>query len=119
MTNKFDPSKPVQTRDGRKARILCTDYKSNLSTIVALVASNLWEGKEDLWFTDETGKKIGGVNPAGKHLINIPETHEVTIHLSQWPEGDYSICTGPPDPESSLRYIASKRITFTEGEFED
>lgn len=23
----FDPTKPVQTRDGRKARILCTDMK--------------------------------------------------------------------------------------------
>jgi hypothetical protein len=23
----FDPSKPVQTRDGRKARVLCTDFK--------------------------------------------------------------------------------------------
>jgi hypothetical protein len=25
---KFDPTKPVQTRDGRKARIICTDRKS-------------------------------------------------------------------------------------------
>lgn len=27
MTKPFDPSKPVKTRDGRKARIICTDRK--------------------------------------------------------------------------------------------
>lgn len=37
MTDKpFDPTKPVQTRDGRKARIICTDAASPLP-IVALV----------------------------------------------------------------------------------
>lgn len=32
----FDPTKPVQTRDGRKARIICTDAKGVLP-IIALV----------------------------------------------------------------------------------
>lgn len=33
---EFDPTKPVQTRNGRKARILCTDRK-NTYPIVALI----------------------------------------------------------------------------------
>jgi len=33
----FDPSKPVQTRDGRKARIICTDRKHPDGPIVALI----------------------------------------------------------------------------------
>ena len=36
----FDPNKPVQTRDGRKARIICTDANKdsgNHYPIVALV----------------------------------------------------------------------------------
>ena len=32
----FDPTRPVQTRDGREARILCTDRKGS-SPILALV----------------------------------------------------------------------------------
>lgn len=34
----FDPIKPVQTRDGRKARIICTDAKGSFP-IIALVTS--------------------------------------------------------------------------------
>lgn len=34
----FDPKRPVQTRDGRKARIICTDAKVNEKPIIALVA---------------------------------------------------------------------------------
>ena len=33
----FDPTKPVQTRDGRKARIICTDRVCAQGSIVALV----------------------------------------------------------------------------------
>jgi hypothetical protein len=36
MCKPFDPSKPVQTRDGRKARIICTDAEG-VQPIVALV----------------------------------------------------------------------------------
>ena len=34
---KFDPSRPVQTRDGRKARIVCVDMKRDHYPILALV----------------------------------------------------------------------------------
>lgn len=37
MTKKFDPTKPVQTRDGRKARIICTDVNDKYYPIMALV----------------------------------------------------------------------------------
>lgn len=42
---KFDPTKPVQTRDGRPARIICTDrYESNGQfPIVALVNVGAYE----------------------------------------------------------------------------
>lgn len=32
----FDPTKPVQTRNGREARIICTDFKRK-EPIVALI----------------------------------------------------------------------------------
>ena len=33
----FDPTKPVQTRDGRKARIICTDLNNPAFRIVAVI----------------------------------------------------------------------------------
>lgn len=45
----FDPTKPVQTRDGRKARILCTDRIHVDGTIVALIGypkDSAHEGQE-------------------------------------------------------------------------
>lgn len=35
----FDPTKPVQTRDGRPARIVCTDVKGTTHSIVSLVTT--------------------------------------------------------------------------------
>lgn len=35
---EFDPTKPVQTRDGRPARIICTDREHVTDNIVALVS---------------------------------------------------------------------------------
>lgn len=71
----FDPSKPVQTRDGRAARILCTDRKDSRFPIIALVTYA--NGSE----TPSYYTKNGGYNDpiCNKHspgdLINIPEKH--------------------------------------------
>ena len=69
--NTFDPTKPVQTRDGRKARIICTDRKGTDFSVLALVLNS--EGGESLetytangWYT-----RNGGMS--GEDLINIPE----------------------------------------------
>ena len=40
MNKPFDPLKPVQTRDGRKARIICTDRKMDGFPILALIPSH-------------------------------------------------------------------------------
>ncbi len=40
MTKPFDPSKPVQTRDGRKARIIATDRADKSYPIVALIGDD-------------------------------------------------------------------------------
>jgi len=65
----FDPTKPVQTRDGRKARIICTDKKS-ISTIVALVEDE--NGEEGIISYLGSGTVfINGESPVD--LINIEE----------------------------------------------
>jgi hypothetical protein len=65
----FDPTKPVQTRDGRKARIICTDACCE-DPIIALVDSN---GHEYVFWYSLTGKHSRDDIESDNDLINIPE----------------------------------------------
>jgi hypothetical protein len=65
----FDPTKPVQTRDGRKARILAADIK-NVYPILAVIEET--SGRE----VADTFKSDGRILVNGEShsdLINIPE----------------------------------------------
>jgi hypothetical protein len=71
--SKLDVTKPVQTRDGRKVRILCTDRDDLYYPIVALIGANAVlniytkDGKYD-WMKREEH---------GRDLINVP--NEITV----------------------------------------
>lgn len=66
----FDPSKPVQTRDGHAARIICTDRKGD-RPIVALV------DHDDCEFV--ICKNVDGTSlHCDSDLINIPERYTET-----------------------------------------
>lgn len=78
--NTFDPTKPVQTRDGRKVRILCTDKRGhdgfdNLR-IVALVTEK--EGGETLDTFEANGSCYGG-EQSSDDLVNLPAPHEALV----------------------------------------
>lgn len=66
----FDATKPVQTRDGRPARIICTD-RTNNRPIVALIHSR--QGTDEIAVSRYAD---GSMNPnyeSGADLVNIPE----------------------------------------------
>lgn len=65
----FDPSKPVQTRDGRKARIICTDRRNGGELeIVALVEC---DGYESVASFSSNGQYLK--NHKGDYdLVNVP-----------------------------------------------
>lgn len=66
----FDPNKPVQTRDGRKVRIIYTD-KRGLYPIVALISDGDGES-----CSSHTGDGKFSINREGddpRDLINVPE----------------------------------------------
>ena len=90
MEKKFDTTKPVQTRDGRKARIICTDRFYPGYPIVALI--------DDVHFGRETLKAYSpdGIvlyEPySGMDLINIPE--KVTVYLNVYLDTDPRIGCG-------------------------
>jgi len=72
----FNPTLPVQTRDGRKARILCTDAKGK-RPIIALVERSSgdeyisWHSAEGQWW--ETNEI------SADDLINIPEKRWIGV----------------------------------------
>ncbi|NIA67799.1 hypothetical protein HBA54_04275 [Pelagibius litoralis] len=69
----FDPTKPVQTRDGRKARIICTDRRTTVYSILALITEN--DGYEYIESYTKAGHRYGDedCDSCSVDLINIPE----------------------------------------------
>lgn len=71
----FDPTKPVQTRDGRKARIICTDAKGNYP-IIYLTNS---DGDNEL--ARHATKDGINFHSSKYDLINIPTKVERWINV--------------------------------------
>ena len=74
----FDPTKPVQTRDGRKARIICTDRNDTEFPIVALVNDGVYE---EIKSYSSEGAYLHTMDESASDLINIPETKYLNVYL--------------------------------------
>jgi YD repeat-containing protein len=83
MNKKFDATKPVQTRDGRAARIICTDREGGRSDglIVALVDTG---SQERAFYYDQDGH---GTCHESLDLVNVPVPCDVTFWLNIYPKG--------------------------------
>jgi hypothetical protein len=75
----FDPSKPVQTRDGRPARIVATDVKNDEYPILALIAEED-DTEYEATFTAEGAFLNDGCENA-RDLVNVPETTTEYVNL--------------------------------------
>lgn len=77
MSDKFDPTKPVRTRDGRKARIICTNRVGTVydRPIIALLDFDTHE--EVRTFTG-TGR-FRATHTSNDDLVNIPTTQWVNL----------------------------------------
>lgn len=74
----IDWTKPVQTRDGRKVRVLCTDMKQRTSPVAGLITSSDGEEYQQSWGAD------GLLAPRCKgaaDLINVPEKRVVWVNM--------------------------------------
>jgi hypothetical protein len=83
----FDPTKPVQTRSGMPARIICTDRADPIIPIIALYKTP--EGCEGVIHCKKDGsyslsRSIGQSN---FDLVNVPET-VVEYYLSYYIKND-------------------------------
>lgn len=81
-----NPDREVVTRDGRKARIVCTD-RAGLYTkpIVALIT--LPNGDEVIKTFWDNGIEIAGSEDRND-LFFAPEKHEGWIIINKWPDGE-------------------------------
>jgi hypothetical protein len=80
----FDPTKPVQTRDGRPARILCANVKRSAWPIVAAVTDP--DGSESVVSYTAKGRELR-LQETENDLLNAPE--ETTEWINYY--GDESV----------------------------
>ena len=77
-----NPSRKVVTRDGRRARIVCTDKRGCGYPIVALV-ENISEGLEIAIYYTKDGK-IDSNDSSNADLFFAPEKHEEQITVERF-----------------------------------
>ena len=104
--------KPVCTRDGRKARIICFD-RIDAKPILALVRSTDGKG-ENVFYYFESGKRIANAPESVLDLMMLPEKKEGWVNV-------YSNCLGGPyeSKEYALKQkmkdcIATVKISWEE-----
>lgn len=103
---KFDPTKPVKTRDGREARIICTDRVGD-NNIIALVKDE--DGGEYAISCNETGKRWLS-DECKEDLVNILE--KKTGYIAIIKGGDVCTFYGKPfqSKEDLFLYLNKDKI---------
>lgn len=85
MTKTFDPTKPVQLRDGRAARILATDLKSHYGTRIVAALTAPTTGNEHVLTFYTNGRFMSTTADSDSDLVNVPET--VVLYASVYNQG--------------------------------
>jgi len=106
---KLDLSKPVQTKNGKRVRILCTNRKGGCP-VVGLITNN--DGNEEFSSWDISGKWAD--IPSKIDLVNVPETLKKTAYLFKGDYGHYISNSNFTKGE-----VASVEVEFTVGKFVD
>lgn len=71
--SSIDWTKPVRTLDGRSARVLCTDRKSDRWPVIVLLSTP--GNSEVVLHCSSAGVPAGSSGGTGNCLENIPEVH--------------------------------------------
>lgn len=116
----FDLKKPVQTRDGRKARIICTDRDYIDGPIVALVTTPTpgHEGKELLVTCRSDGSYFRTTIESPLDLVNI--VSKISTWQPVYHSGDYAVSLSTK--ESARLYavgLGKRSLGFLRRDYED
>ena len=114
-----DWTKPIQTTDGKPARLICSDLKHDHPYVVATE----YNGKEIFWTVTETGRVRGSTPGDGKSgIINVPEKR--TKYLNIYKKGDIEWWSDPLDDRkfadscAGTNRIACVKVEYTVGQFD-
>ena len=111
--------KPVCTRDGRKARIICFDAKrKDERNIVAVIPSKDYPGFEDVIAYPNNGNYYGGHENDGD-LMMLPEKKEGWVNVYKGGLLDtrvYNTKKEAFDKASPRDYVDTVRISWEESE---
>ena len=118
---KAKAGKPVCTRDGRKARIVCFDRESKQTPIVALVEYHNRHDGECV-----TSYSVNGFyndEPGDNDLMMLPEKHEGWVNIVKEPLGDDRVALGRifksredavESAKNNGRYVTTAKIEWEE-----
>ena len=93
---------PVQTRNGRSARIICWDMKDIARNIVALVSNSI--GAEEATYYDNTGRFLHEFVDDGYDLF-MADTLEVGLHVDDFIDFGTSFTKPSPAGEHEARWF--------------
>lgn len=85
MTKPLDFSKPVQTRDGRPVRILCTDRKHPHYTVIGLIEI---DGLDATLHWTEDGHYFSTRKEDCLDLFQAPQPRKHAELIKRWAEDD-------------------------------
>jgi hypothetical protein len=110
----FDPTKPpFRTRNGRPARIICTDRRGEDDPILALVDNG--NGGEELNSYKSNGRYLFG-RETEHDLVNVPQKRKRWLNIYR---GNYSGELCPTRDEADANAVIGARIACIEIEFEE
>ena len=111
-----DPNKKVVTRDGRNARIVCTDRKGTEFSVVALCTMS--SGSEDCYFYLPSGRMYLSADSC-LDLFFAPEKHTAWINIYKSEDGVYANSGLFESKEEALENSYSLKIATCKIEWEE
>lgn len=109
---KAKEGKPVCTRDGRKARIVCFD-RIDARPILALIVSSDGKG-EDVFDYFVSGKRIANALESDLDLMMLPEKKEGWINIIKTEDGGYC-CKGEVNSDYNDAFIENINVLDNRG----
>lgn len=98
--------KPICTRDGRKARIICYDKKGDSDPIIALIENHL-KDEEIIYHYNINGGIYTNMESIDD-LCMLPEKHEGWVNVYKGIDGEITIGQYPYLTEETCRNVARK-----------
>ena len=106
----IDWTKPIQTKDGRKARVLCTDLKGHSPIVIAVSCLDSPDEGVIVYCTE------GGVYSRSTPIINVPIKHTGWLNVYKYDVSDIHFSKADAEYSKTAGRVACIPITYTEGE---